>query len=103
MENQIFNQYAAGRRRDWCGGDYFNSCGADRSCHHFQIPAYQSGADNFRKDYQRKRGNLERSDARKLKGEITVFLSLIFILLVSFAGAVMESASIQMAKNYGRI
>ena len=20
----------------WCGGDYFNSCGADRSCHHFQ-------------------------------------------------------------------
>lgn len=26
MENQIFNQYAAGRRRDWCGGDYFNSC-----------------------------------------------------------------------------
>ena len=102
MENQIFNQYAAGRRRDWCGGDYFNSCGADRSCHHFQIPAYQSGADNFRKDYQRKRGNLERSDARKLKGEITVFLSLIFILLVSFAGAVMESASIQMAKNYRR-
>lgn len=53
----------------------------------FKSQAYQSGADNFRKDYQRKRGNLKRSDARKLKGEITVFLSLIFILLVSFAGA----------------
>lgn len=36
------------------------------------------------------------------KGEITAFLSLIFILLVSFTGAVMESASIQNAKNYRR-
>ena len=31
-----------------------------------------------------------------------MFVSLIFILLVSFAGSLMESASIQMAKNYRR-
>ena len=26
----------------------------DRTCDHLQITAYQSGADNIRKDYQRK-------------------------------------------------
>ena len=31
-----------------------------------------------------------------------MFVSLIFILLVSFAGSLMESVSIQMAKNYRR-
>lgn len=36
------------------------------------------------------------------KAEVTAFLSLIFILLVSFVGGIMESASIQMAKNYRR-
>ena len=36
------------------------------------------------------------------KGEVTAYLSLMFILLVSFVGAVMESASIQLAKNYRR-
>ena len=36
------------------------------------------------------------------KAEITVFLSLIFILLVTFTGSVIESASIQVAKNYRR-
>ena len=39
---------------------------------------------------------------RKARGEVTAFLALIFILLISFTGAVMESASIQMAKNYRR-
>lgn len=33
---------------------------------------------------------------------MTAFLALIFILLVSFVGSLMESASIQMAKNYRR-
>lgn len=33
------------------------------------------------------------------KGEITAFLSLIFLLLLSFAGAMIESASIQVLKN----
>ena len=36
------------------------------------------------------------------KGEVTAYLSLVFILLVSLVGAVMESASIQLAKNYRR-
>lgn len=38
----------------------------------------------------------------KLRGEITAYLSLIFILLVTFMGAMLESASIQTAKNYYR-
>lgn len=36
------------------------------------------------------------------KAEVTAFLSLIFILLAAFIGGIMESASIQMAKNYRR-
>lgn len=36
------------------------------------------------------------------KGEVTAFLSLIFILLMAMVGGLMESASIHMAKNYRR-
>ena len=36
------------------------------------------------------------------RGAITVYLSLVWILLVAFIGAVLESASLQVAKNYGR-
>ncbi len=36
------------------------------------------------------------------KGEITAFLSLIFVLLLSFIGAIIESASIQISKSYAR-
>lgn len=36
------------------------------------------------------------------RGEVTAYLSLIFILLVTFVASVMESASIQNAKNYCR-
>jgi hypothetical protein len=36
------------------------------------------------------------------RAEVTAFLSLIFILLVTFIGGIMESASVQMAKNYRR-
>ncbi len=36
------------------------------------------------------------------KGEITAYLSIVFILLVTFMGAALESASIQTAKNYYR-
>lgn len=36
------------------------------------------------------------------KAEITAFLSLIFILLVTFIGSVVDAASIQVAKNYRR-
>lgn len=40
--------------------------------------------------------------AKALPGEMTAFLALIFILLIAFAGSLMESASIQSAKNYRR-
>lgn len=36
------------------------------------------------------------------KGEVTAYLSLVFILFLSFVGGIMESASVQMAKNYRR-
>ncbi len=36
------------------------------------------------------------------RGEVTAFLALIFILLVSFTGSLMESASVQSAKSYRR-
>lgn len=38
-----------------------------------------------------------------LKGEITAFLSLIFVLLLSFISAVIQSASIQVSKNTSRV
>lgn len=37
------------------------------------------------------------------RGEITAFLSLIFVLFVGFIGSVLESVSIQTAKNYRRV
>ena len=37
-----------------------------------------------------------------VKGEITVFLSLVFLLLLTLVGALLESASIQLAKNEKR-
>ena len=37
------------------------------------------------------------------KGEVTAYLSLIFILFISFVGGIMESASVQMAKTGVRI
>lgn len=36
------------------------------------------------------------------KGEVTAYLSLVFILLLSFIGGIMEAASVQMAKSYRR-
>lgn len=36
------------------------------------------------------------------KAEVTIYLSLVFILLLSFAASLIESASIQNAKNYRR-
>lgn len=80
-----------------------------RTCDHLQITAYQSGADNIRKDYQRKFRNLSVVSTGKkemttgyVRGEVTVYLTLTFILLVSLVLALTESASIQMAKNYRR-
>lgn len=84
------------KRRGWnrsCRG-YFDPGGSDWAGNHFQITAYQSGAEYLSEDCQRK--------FRDLTGEVTVYLSLIFILLLAFIGSMIESASIQMAKNYRR-
>ena len=51
-----------------------------------------SGRDDFREDYKR---------AAVFKGEVTVYLR-VFILLISFAGAMLESASLQNVNNYRR-
>ena len=39
---------------------------------------------------------------KMVRGELTVFLSLVFLLLLSFVGAILESASLQVAKNEKR-
>ena len=39
---------------------------------------------------------------KMVKGEITAFLSLVFLLLLSLTGAVLESASLQVLKNEKR-
>lgn len=39
---------------------------------------------------------------KKVKGELTAFLSLVFLLLLSLVGSVLESASIQVMKNERR-
>ena len=37
------------------------------------------------------------------KGEITAFLSLIFVLMISFVTAILESAFVQAEKNQARL
>ena len=44
---------------------------------------------------------VQESDLKK--GEITAFLSLIFVLMVSFVTAILESAVIQVTKNEKRL
>ena len=39
---------------------------------------------------------------KMVRGELTVFLSFVFLLLLALVGAVLESASIQMLKNEKR-
>lgn len=98
MESLVFktqSERSIGKqRRSWSCRDYFNSGRADFPCCHIQITAYKSCRDDFREDHKR--------EQRYLKGEVTVYLSLVFILLISFAGAMLESASLQNVKNYRR-
>ena len=58
--------------------NYLNFGCTDFTCRYIQISAHKSGRDDFREDYKR--------EQRYLKGEVTVYLSLVFILLISFAG-----------------
>lgn len=109
MENSICITGIKRRPGDWGGRSDLDPGRTDRTCDHLQITAYQSGADNIRKDYQRKFRNLSVVSTGKkemttgyVRGEVTVYLTLTFILLVSLVLALTESASIQMAKNYRR-
>ena len=54
----------------------------------------------FRIYFKRSQSETPASEAMK-RGEVTAYLSLVFILLMTFVGGIMESASIQMAKTTG--
>lgn len=101
MENKTGTQKFKKRRRNRSGGGYINSSRANWPGYHIQVAVNQSGAKHFRENRQREFRNLIALQ-RYCKGEVTVYLSLIFILLITFVAGVMESASIQIAKNYRR-
>ncbi len=98
MESLVFKTQSerniGKQRRSRSCGNYLNFGCTDFTCRYIQISAHESGRDDFREDYKR--------EQRYLKGEVTVYLSLVFILLISFAGAMLESASLQNVKNYRR-
>lgn len=109
MENSICITGVKRRPWDRGGRSDIDSGGSDRSCDHLQITAYQSGADDIREDYQRKFRDLRAVSIGKkwmssgyVSGEVTVYLTLTFVLFLSLVLALTESASIQMAKNYRR-
>ena len=98
MESLVFKTQSerniGKQRRSRSCGNYLNFGCTDFTCRYIQISAHKSGRDDFREDHKR--------EQRYLKGEVTVYLSLVFILLISFAGAMLESASLQNVKNYRR-
>lgn len=109
VENSICITGIKRRSGNWSGRSNSDSGRFDRTCYHFQITAYQSGADNIRKNYQRKFRNLNHQAIGKklavpdsVSGEVTVYLTLTFVLFLSLVLALIESSSIQMAKNYRR-
>lgn len=94
MENKTCLGKVEKRRWNWSCRSYPDPGGSDRFGDYLQISAYQSGSECFRENRQR--------EFRHLTGEVTVYLSLIFILLLAFISSIIESASIQTAKNYQR-
>ena len=94
MENLLYQTDFTRKKWSWGSGSYIDSGGIDRSGHYIQIAAYKFSGDNLRKNHER--------EFRYLRGEVVAYLSLIFILLITFIAGVMESASIQLAKNYRR-
>ena len=95
MENMVYIASIKRKERNRSRRSYIDTGGADWAGHYIQVPAYQPGADNLPEDNQRKFRHLVR-------GEVTAYLSLVFILFITLVGGLMESASIQMAKNYRR-
>ena len=95
VENMVYIASIKRKERNRSRRSYIDTGGADWAGHYIQVPAYQPGADNLPEDNQRKFRHLVR-------GEVTAYLSLVFILFITLVGGLMESASIQMAKNYRR-
>ena len=95
VENMVYIASIKRKERNRSRRSYIDTGGADWAGHYIQVPAYQPGADNLPEDNQRKFRYLVR-------GEVTAYLSLVFILFITLVGGLMESASIQMAKNYRR-
>lgn len=95
VENMVYTASFKRKERNRSSGSHINTGGADRAGHYIQVPAYQPGADHLSKDNQRKFRNLACAD-------VTAYLSLVFILFITLIAGLMESASIQMAKNYRR-
>ena len=50
-----------------------------------------------------KRSQVKVQESKTPKGEITAFLSLLFVLMISFITAILESASVQTEKNQARL
>lgn len=94
MENSICITGIKRQSWNWSGRGDSDPGGSYRTGNHLQVTADGTGTDNIREDHQRK--------FRNLKGEVTVYLTLTFVLFISMILALMESASIQMAKNYRR-
>ena len=107
MEIVVYTREVKRRRWNRSGGSDFDIGGLDWIGHYIQIPVNQSGTEYFSENCQRKFRYLIihmifRYDCKFCRAEVTAYLSLIFILLVTFVCSIMESASIQMAKNYQR-
>ena len=94
MENTICVTGIKRRQRDWRGRGDIDPGRVDWSGYYFQRSADITGEFDIRENHKRK--------FRYLKGEVTVYLTLVFALILSLVTALTESASIQMAKNYRR-
>lgn len=94
MENSICITGIKGRSWNRSSRSDPDSGSSYRTCDYIQVPAYRTGTDNIREDHKRK--------FRDLRGEVTVYLTLVFVLFISLILTLMESASVQMAKNYRR-
>ncbi len=94
MENTVCITGIKRRQRDRGSRSNPDIGSLDRPGNYFQRTADRAGTDDLSKDHKRKLGYLS--------GEVTVYLTLVFLLLMSLILSLTESASIQMAKNYRR-
>ena len=90
------------RKWNWCGGDYFDSRCIDRAGHHFLRHSSQSSSRQFSVRLQVKVEKYSRSfpaGVETWQAQMTVMTSLMILILMTFAAAILESASLQTSKN----